>query len=186
MIDRLQTAGTVRVLSVASEIFPLVKTGGLADVAGALPAALAPHGRRDAHAGAGLPCRACRPRAGAETDRATASSWAVRRRCSPVAAAGLDAVRPRRPAPLRPPRQSLSRPRRPRLAGQLPPFRRARPRRGGHRPRRSSPGGPTSSTPTTGRRGSPRPTSASPARRGRHRAHRPQSRLPGPVRPAGI
>jgi len=31
------------VLSVASEAFPLVKTGGLADVAGALPAALAPH-----------------------------------------------------------------------------------------------------------------------------------------------
>jgi starch synthase len=34
---------TVRVLSVASEIYPLVKTGGLADVVGALPAALAPH-----------------------------------------------------------------------------------------------------------------------------------------------
>ena len=32
------------ILSVASEIFPLVKTGGLADVAGALPAALAPEG----------------------------------------------------------------------------------------------------------------------------------------------
>lgn len=32
------------ILSVASEIFPLVKTGGLADVAGALPAALKPHG----------------------------------------------------------------------------------------------------------------------------------------------
>ncbi|MFD1331174.1 glycogen synthase GlgA [Methylopila musalis] len=32
------------VLAVASEVFPLVKTGGLADVAGALPAALAPHG----------------------------------------------------------------------------------------------------------------------------------------------
>lgn len=31
------------VLSVASEAVPLVKTGGLADVAGALPAALAPH-----------------------------------------------------------------------------------------------------------------------------------------------
>ncbi|WMT88889.1 glycogen synthase GlgA [Pelagibacterium sp. 26DY04] len=31
------------VLSVASEIYPLVKTGGLADVAGALPAALAEH-----------------------------------------------------------------------------------------------------------------------------------------------
>lgn len=35
---------TLRVLSVASEAVPLVKTGGLADVAGALPAALAPHG----------------------------------------------------------------------------------------------------------------------------------------------
>jgi starch synthase len=33
-----------RVLSVASECVPLVKTGGLADVVGALPAALAPHG----------------------------------------------------------------------------------------------------------------------------------------------
>jgi starch synthase len=31
----------MKVLSVASEVFPLVKTGGLADVAGALPAALA-------------------------------------------------------------------------------------------------------------------------------------------------
>ncbi|MFT4053304.1 MAG: glycogen synthase GlgA [Novosphingobium sp.] len=34
----------LKVLSVASEAVPLVKTGGLADVAGALPAALAPHG----------------------------------------------------------------------------------------------------------------------------------------------
>jgi starch synthase len=34
----------MKVLSVASEIFPLVKTGGLADVAGALPAALKPKG----------------------------------------------------------------------------------------------------------------------------------------------
>jgi starch synthase len=34
---------TLRVLSVASEAFPLVKTGGLADVTGALPAALAAH-----------------------------------------------------------------------------------------------------------------------------------------------
>ena len=34
----------LKVLSVASEIFPLVKTGGLADVVGALPVALAPEG----------------------------------------------------------------------------------------------------------------------------------------------
>ena len=33
-----------RVLSVTSECVPLIKTGGLADVAGALPAALAPLG----------------------------------------------------------------------------------------------------------------------------------------------
>ena len=34
----------MRVLSVASELYPLIKTGGLADVAGALPGALAPLG----------------------------------------------------------------------------------------------------------------------------------------------
>ncbi|RZK02947.1 MAG: glycogen synthase GlgA [Novosphingobium sp.] len=34
---------TLRVLSVASEAVPLIKTGGLADVVGALPGALAPH-----------------------------------------------------------------------------------------------------------------------------------------------
>lgn len=35
---------SLRVLAVASEAFPLLKTGGLADVAGALPGALAPEG----------------------------------------------------------------------------------------------------------------------------------------------
>ncbi len=34
----------MKVLSVASEVYPLIKTGGLADVAGALPGALARHG----------------------------------------------------------------------------------------------------------------------------------------------
>lgn len=37
-------SATLRVLSVASEAVPLVKTGGLADVVGALPAALTTHG----------------------------------------------------------------------------------------------------------------------------------------------
>ena len=34
----------LHVLSVASEVYPLIKTGGLADVAGALPPALARRG----------------------------------------------------------------------------------------------------------------------------------------------
>jgi starch synthase len=37
-------AGPMNVLSVSSEVFPFVKTGGLADVVGALPVALKPHG----------------------------------------------------------------------------------------------------------------------------------------------
>ncbi|WP_029040741.1 glycogen synthase GlgA [Cucumibacter marinus] len=36
----------MEILSVTSEIYPLVKTGGLADVAGALPMALKPHGHK--------------------------------------------------------------------------------------------------------------------------------------------
>ncbi|MDX0750109.1 glycogen synthase GlgA [Sinorhizobium medicae] len=36
----------MNILSVASEVYPLVKTGGLADVVGALPTALLPHGVR--------------------------------------------------------------------------------------------------------------------------------------------
>jgi len=39
-----RSSAPLRVLSVASEAFPLIKTGGLADVVGALPGALAPHG----------------------------------------------------------------------------------------------------------------------------------------------
>jgi starch synthase len=40
----LAVARPIEVLSVASEIYPLIKTGGLADVVGALPAALRPEG----------------------------------------------------------------------------------------------------------------------------------------------
>jgi starch synthase len=35
---------SLRILAVASEIFPIIKTGGLADVVGALPIALRAHG----------------------------------------------------------------------------------------------------------------------------------------------
>src|SRR5689334_13893618 len=34
----------IRLLAIASEAYPLLKTGGLADVVGALPEALRPHG----------------------------------------------------------------------------------------------------------------------------------------------
>ena len=44
MIDRLNLMKSIRVLSVASEIYPLIKTGGLADVTGALPIALRAEG----------------------------------------------------------------------------------------------------------------------------------------------
>ena len=43
-VAELTRTRTVEVLSVASEVYPLVKTGGLADVAGALPAALRAEG----------------------------------------------------------------------------------------------------------------------------------------------
>ena len=44
MIDRLELMTSLTALSIASEIYPLIKTGGLADVTGALPTALKPHG----------------------------------------------------------------------------------------------------------------------------------------------
>src|SRR5690606_40092047 len=43
-VTGVQTCALPILLSVTSEIFPLVKTGGLADVAGALPVALAGKG----------------------------------------------------------------------------------------------------------------------------------------------
>ena len=43
-VAELTQARPIEVLSVSSEVFPLIKTGGLADVAGALPGALKPEG----------------------------------------------------------------------------------------------------------------------------------------------
>ena len=83
----------IEVLSVASEVYPLVKTGGLADVAGALPAALAAHGVDDAHAAAGLSGGDGRARATASVRRtSSAISSAARRGCSPGRAGGLDLI----------------------------------------------------------------------------------------------
>ena len=89
MIDRLRPDDAcLASSSVASEIYPLVKTGGLADVAGALPAALARRASRCARW-----CRAIPPCCSA-LDGADASSLpicsAARRGCSPAAHDGLD------------------------------------------------------------------------------------------------
>ena len=97
-------------------------------------------------------------------------------------AGGLDLIVLDAPHLYRPRRQSLSRPRRQGLAGQLAALRRALPS-----PRRTSARGivpsfvPPSSTPMTGRPGSRRSISASAGLAGEERAHHPQSRLPGPL-----
>ena len=56
MIDKLSDHALtlMQVLAVTPEIFPLIKTGGLADVTGALPVALARAGVDDADAGSRL------------------------------------------------------------------------------------------------------------------------------------
>ena len=101
----------MRVLSVASEVFPLVKTGGLADVAGALARRRSPPRCRDA----GDACRATRRCIGG-ADEGRRSLQALRRACS---APKRDASRrhrrrarphrPRRAEAVRPSGQPLSR-----------------------------------------------------------------------------
>ena len=154
--DQQARSSMTRVLAVASEIFPLVKTGGLADVVGCAcpgrwrvavdmrtlvpgyPAVLA-----GLEADGGPLRTPPRPRVG----RCGSSSGR---------AAGLDLLSPRRAPPLRPPGQSLSRPRRPRLAGQSTA---ATGCSRGSRPISASAasptGGPRPSTATTGRPASP-------------------------------
>ena len=157
-------------LSIASEIYPLVKTGGLADVAGALPGALAREHDRGAHADAGLSRDPRQARGGGAGARL---SHAVRRagESSRGPSERPRTLRPRRAASVRPAGKPLSRSRRSRLERQRPPFRRARARRRGHRQGRDSPASsPRSSTPTIGRARSRRPICTTTAARGRARS----------------
>ena len=152
----------LRILFMASEVEPFAKTGGLADVAGALPRALAAprprrahphaevprrggHGRVRAHGGAGRAHLPRRPRGGG---RPPGGPRALRR---------ADVLP--RPGPLLRPRAAL-RHRRRGLLGQLRALRLLLPRgtRGGGAPRgqktAARPGARRSSTPMTGRRAS--------------------------------
>ena len=171
----------MRVLSVASEVYPLVKTGGLADVAGALPPALGPPRRRGAHAAAGLSGgaeQARRRRASSATSR---RSSAGRRGSSPAEVAGLELF-------VLDARTLYDRPGSPYgdpTAPTGPTTGAASARSAAPRPTSASAscpsGGPTSCMPTTGRPASSRPTCASAACRAAVGADHPQSRLPGPV-----
>ena len=143
----------LRVLSVASEVFPLIKTGGLADVVGALPGALAREGVEMRTLRARL-SRRCWPA------RATPSRSTTIPSCSAAPARVLRGARRRaRPvrarcaASLRSARQSVSRPRRPRLARQRASASRRWRASAPTSAKGASPASrPTSCTPTTGRR----------------------------------
>ena len=125
----------LKVLSVASEIFPLVKTGGLADVAGALPGALAREGVEMRTLVPGYP--AVMAKLAERCDGARLRRSLRRPGARPRRQGGrARSVRHRRAASLRPAGQSLSRPRRARLARQRAPLRRAGTRRRRHRARR--------------------------------------------------
>ena len=82
----------IPVLGVASEIFPLVKTGGLADVVGAMPAAMKEHDIDAAHP---------RPRLSEGHD---GSRTAARRSCATTISSAV----PRHSSPARPPASTSS------------------------------------------------------------------------------
>ena len=184
MIDKLAQStdarplGRVRGLSAG-------KTGGLADVAGALPPALAPpRHRRCARCCPAIPAVMAALGDAASRPRLSPTCSAARRGCSPASVDGPRPPRARRAAPLRPARQPLCRTP---TARDWPDnwrrFARARPRRRRHRQRRSCPTScPTSCTRTTGR------PALAPAYLRYYgvaaavdRADHPQPRLPGPV-----
>ena len=97
-----------RVLSVASEIFPLVKTGGLADVVGALPPALAREGIEVRTLVPGYPA-VMAAIADAETVHVFPDLHGGPARLVAGRAADLDLFAARRPAPVRATGEPLSR-----------------------------------------------------------------------------
>ena len=125
----------MQVLSVASEIYPLIKTGGLADVVGALPAALAEKGVAVRTLVPGYPARAGKARAARRRCISFADLFGGPARLLAAEAAGLDLLVIDAPHLYGARRQSLRRPDRPRLAGQRPALRGARARRRRHRHR---------------------------------------------------
>ena len=157
MIDR---AGMIQVLSVASEAFPLVKTGGLGDVVGSLPGALAGHDITVTTLLPGYPA----------VRAAIGAAPFVHRYADLMGAAGADPVRlAERPSPagagragpVRPRRRPLWRRQRQGLARQLAALR--RPGAGGAPilpPARSRTGISIFCMPMTGRRAWRRPICA--------------------------
>ena len=160
MIDRLDamSALTLRVLSVASEVFPLVKTGGLADVVGALPAALAREGVAVRTLVPGYPGVVDALRDAETRARVRATCTAARRGCSRRAPAGSTCSCSTRRTSTRGRATLMLGPDGTRLARQRAALRGARARAaaaiGARRRRRLS--CPTSCTRTTGRRASRR------------------------------
>ena len=125
----------LKVLSVASEIFPLVKTGGLADVVGALPAALAREGVEIRTLVPAYPAVMAKL-ADAETAHDYADLFGGPARVLAGNAAGLDLFAIDAPHLYDRPGNPYLGPDGLELARQRPPVRGACPGRRGHRPRR--------------------------------------------------
>ncbi len=172
----------LKVLSVASEIFPLVKTGGLADVVGALPAALARENVEIRTLVPGYPAVMAKL-ADAQPAHAYDDLFGGPARILAGKAAGLDLFAIDAP-------HLYDRPGNPYLGpdgldwpDNAQRFRGARAGRRGHRPRRDRRvPARRSFTPMTGRRRS-RPPICNYADRAaaRRRHHDPQHGLPGPL-----
>ena len=131
MID--QPRRLMRVLSVASEVYPLVKTGGLADVAGALPPALARRGIEVRTLLPGYPAVMAKLRRRARASTTIRRCSAAPARLLAAEAAGLELIVLDAPALYDRPGGPYVDAERRRPSRQLAPLRRARPRRRRHR-----------------------------------------------------